>query len=159
MYTTMEEWKLIEGYENYEVSSHGRVRNNKTGRILKPKIHHDGYLRIGIYKNNIQKFYQIHRLVGSAFIPNLENKPQIDHIDNNPENNSVYNLRWVTYHENNVRRECIVNAKCIYYVKKKDIYQITYHCNGIRHGGYSKTLEEAEAVLANWKTMYPHNII
>lgn len=57
----------------------------------------DGYRKFG-FKN---KRYYIHRIVAETFIPNPDNKPYIDHIDRNPSNNNVENLRWVTVSENN----------------------------------------------------------
>lgn len=60
-----------------------------------------GYRFIGY---NYQRF-SVHRLVAETFIPNPENKPEVDHIDRNPNNNSVSNLRWVTVQENNNNRK------------------------------------------------------
>ena len=90
-----EVWKDIKNYEGcYQVSNLGRVRNKI--KILSPQISNCGYLRI-MLKN---KHYSIHRLVAEAFIPNLENKPQVNHIDGNKTNNYVTNLEWVTASEN-----------------------------------------------------------
>jgi len=90
----IEYWRLIDGYSNYEVSSHGRVRNNQTDRIFVPQIVTLGYLNVTLCKGGNQKVYYIHRLVASAFLPNLENKPCVDHIDNNKQNNHLNNIRW-----------------------------------------------------------------
>ncbi len=97
----MEEYKIIEGFENYSVSKYGNVKNNKTGKIIKPILNHNGYYRVGLWKNGDGKKFKVHRLVGNAFIPNPKNKPQIDHIDNIKTNNNVNNLRWCTNSENN----------------------------------------------------------
>lgn len=90
--------------ELYEVSDLGDVRRIKTGRILKPSIDKAGYKRVNLSRigetKAIVKVYKVHRLVAMAFIPNPENKPQIDHIDGNPRNNAVPNLRWATASEN-----------------------------------------------------------
>ena len=99
----MEEWRSIADYPNYEISSFGNVRNVETGRILKPeKV--NGYYRIQLHKNGVPRVFRIHRLVATAFIPNPENKPFIDHKDHNRTNNMVENLRWATGHENNGNR-------------------------------------------------------
>lgn len=105
-----EEWRWIKGYEGlYEVSNLGNIRSwikagrggtsmRRSPRIRKHLIHKDGYHYIGLGDKN----YQVHRLVAEAFIPNLENKPQVDHIDTDPSNNRADNLRWATQSENNL---------------------------------------------------------
>ncbi len=96
-------WKTIDEFENYEVSNLGKVRNKTTGRILKPTCR-GGYQIIGLCKNSKGKTTPIHRLVALAFIPNPENKPQVNHIDKNRSNNIVSNLEWNTALENNTHR-------------------------------------------------------
>ena len=92
-------WKPIKGYEGlYMVSNWGRVKSIKFGkeRILKPVTNSSGYLLVGLYKNNIEKKYSVHRLVAEAFIPNPYNLPQLNHRDENKLNNNVDNLEWCT---------------------------------------------------------------
>jgi uncharacterized protein (UPF0248 family) len=97
-----EEWKYIEDFENYEVSNLGKVRNSKTGRILKT-CSQNGYVVAGLCKTKV-KTIPIHRLVAKAFIPNPENKAHVNHIDKNPLNNNVTNLEWNTPLENNLHK-------------------------------------------------------
>ncbi len=99
-----EGWLPVLNYEGlYEVSNLGRVRpakpRYKDVPILKTRICR-GYERVTIYKNGKRKDFQVHRLVADAFIPNPDNKPQVNHIDGNKLNNVVENLEWVTRSEN-----------------------------------------------------------
>jgi hypothetical protein len=98
----MEVWRYIDGYDKYAVSSFGNIKNVKTGRILKPMLSKKGYHRIDLSnKNNKRRrSVSIHRVVASMFIPNLDNKPLIGHINNDKSDNSILNLRWCTNQEN-----------------------------------------------------------
>lgn len=76
---SLEIFKDIDGYKNYQVTSWGRVFNKETGRFLKPQVHDKGYLRIDLYdEDGNRKHFKIHRLVAEAFIPNTECKPLCD---------------------------------------------------------------------------------
>ncbi len=97
-------WRSIDGYANYEVSSHGRVRNATTARILKPNIQNRGYYQARLCKDGKQKKFSIHRLVAQEFIDNPDSKQVVDHIDHNPANNCVENLRWASGKENQGNR-------------------------------------------------------
>lgn len=94
----MEIWKEIVGYENYQVSSLGKVKNSNN-LILKPCLN-GNYYRHGFSKNNKSKQMKLHRLIAIAFIPNPENLPCINHIDGNKLNNSIENLEWCTHRNN-----------------------------------------------------------
>lgn len=97
----IEIWKDIIGYENkYQISNIGNVRNSKLKHI-ESIISNTGYVRIGL-RNQGKKLFLVHRLVAIAFIPNLENKPHINHIDGNKLNNTIINLEWVTQSENEI---------------------------------------------------------
>ena len=108
----MEEWRDIQGYEGkYQVSNKGRVKalswrkcgtgNNQKEHILK-ESETRGYKRVTLSKDGVMKTFSVHKLVAEAFIPNLENKPQIDHINTIRNDNRVENLKWVSAKENNL---------------------------------------------------------
>jgi hypothetical protein len=97
-----EEWKSIEDFPLYEVSTLGRVRS-LFGKMPKPRkfsIIKQGYRQLPLSKNGSQKFFLVHRLVAAAFLPNPEGKPDVNHKDGNKANNRLCNLEWVTSNEN-----------------------------------------------------------
>lgn len=114
-FTSDEEWRPVIGFPDYEVSNFGRVRSKSRyrrwlgglrfieGQIIKPYSNkkRGGYQVVMLYGECCKgSRRQVHRLVAQAFIPNPENKPQINHIDCDPTNNHVDNLEWVTPKEN-----------------------------------------------------------
>ena len=96
----VETFVKIEGFENYEVSNLGKVRNIKSGIMLKPWITKDGYLRHCLYGHDKRKNLLLHRIIATAFIDNPGKKPQVNHIDENKLNNDLSNLEWCTEREN-----------------------------------------------------------
>lgn len=98
----MEEWRMIKGWERYEVSNKGRVRNVETCQILKARPDKEGYMMLTFSIDCKRATKKVHRLVTEAFIPNPDNKPQVNHIDGNKANNSVGNLEWCTSSENHI---------------------------------------------------------
>jgi hypothetical protein len=94
-------WKTIDGYENYQVSNLGNVKNLKTNKILK-KGNSRGYVCQVLSKNNIHKTFKNHRLVAQAFINNNQNKLFVNHINGIKTDNRVENLQWCTAKENTI---------------------------------------------------------
>jgi hypothetical protein len=87
-------FRAIDGFVNYEVSTHGRVRNSKSGRILKPGLNSPGYYYVILSQDGKKTTCQIHRVVAETFINNPNNYETVDHIDKNRVNNNYLNLRW-----------------------------------------------------------------
>lgn len=98
----MEVWKTIPGYEGrYEVSSLGNIKSiNFAGhgknRILKKCLNADGYEVTTLSKDGVPKFTLVHRLVAQVFVPNPNNLPFINHINENRSDNRAENLEWCT---------------------------------------------------------------
>jgi hypothetical protein len=96
-------WKDVKGYKGrYKVSNYGRVKSCHENKciFLKNADNGKGYIRINLFKNSKSEYFSMQRLVALTFIPNPYNKPCVNHIDNNPSNNNVSNLEWVTPKEN-----------------------------------------------------------
>ena len=94
-------WKDIPGYEGrYKISNYGKVWSNFKKDFMSISVDKDGYSRVALFKDGKQKQLQVHRLVALTFIPNPENKPEVNHKDRNKSNNNVENLEWVTQSEN-----------------------------------------------------------
>lgn len=116
-----DEYKNIAGYDDYYIVYNNGIiksldryvcrksKNNKSnkhfikGRVLKHIINNKGYHLVNLYKDGVGKHYLVSRLVASAFIPNPNNYPEVDHINENKNDNSVNNLRWCTRQFNNTR--------------------------------------------------------
>jgi hypothetical protein len=145
----MEEiWKQIENYENYSVSSLGQVRNDDTKKILKGCNGTHKRLVVNLCKNGIVKQFLIYRLVAFAFIPNPAEKSDIDHIDNNPSNNRIENLRWATRQENlrntRIKSTNTSGIKGISWDKSRQKWETYIQIDGIKvHIGRFNTIEEA----------------
>lgn len=121
-------WKDIDGYKGiYQVNSIGVVKRikaprggrSRVGKILKPSIV-EGYYMIHLCADNKHKQINVHRLVAQSFIPNPNNKPQVNHKDCNKLNNSIDNLEWVTYKENS--HHAIRNNRYVWQKKKYTLH-------------------------------------
>jgi hypothetical protein len=104
-----EEWRFVVGYDGlYEVSSSGKVKPKKRagskGSLLTPQEDR-GYLRVVLSKKGVSRYVGVHRLVAAAFIDNPDNKPEVNHLDGNRQNNHYTNLAWCTREENEYHKK------------------------------------------------------
>jgi hypothetical protein len=113
-----EEWRDIEGYEGfYKISNLGRLLILSKNKIKKQVINSEGYAYVTISKNDIKKCFTVHRLVAKAFIPNPENKEQVNHKNKVRSDNRMENLEWNTIKENSIHRDN-TNKKLLIYDKE-----------------------------------------
>jgi hypothetical protein len=144
----MEEFKKIDEFDNYSVSNFGRVINDKTGRIIKAVKDSYGYLIVCLYKNKIPKNFKIHRLIGIAFIENVNDCETIDHVNRNRLDNRLDNLRWANHSQNSSNRGKQQNTSSqfigVYFNKASNKWKshITIN-NKQNHLGYFNTELEA----------------
>lgn len=108
-------WKDIPDFAKYEVSDTGLIRNKGSQQIRVPDVNSRGYDRLRVQKKNEYVRIMVHRAVAKAFIPNPFNKPCVDHIDGNPRNNNLSNLRWTTHSENMLNTKMKKNKTITHY--------------------------------------------
>jgi hypothetical protein len=99
----MEEWKRCKEIDTYEVSNTGKIRNRRTGRVMRTTINAQGYECIQLHKNGQYYSRRLHRLIADAFYDGEHDGLDVDHIDGNKLNNNVENLEWCTRKENTIR--------------------------------------------------------
>jgi len=129
----LELWMPVIGYEgDYEVSDGGNLASLKHGgrRLLSTNSRIEVYPSVGLSLNGKPTTFLIHRLVALSFVENLEGKPDINHIDGNPENNRAENLEWCTPAENSAHavRIGLIDTKgekcCASKLTEKDVLKI-----------------------------------
>jgi len=100
----MEEWRDIIGFDNYQISNTGRVKNINTNKIKSLVTNKRGYVYISLWEDNKMTNIRLHRLVALNFIPypkeHYDGKYEVNHKDDNKLNNEVSNLEWVTRSQN-----------------------------------------------------------
>ena len=109
--------RVVKNYEGlYAVTSCGKIWSYRRQKFLKPKCDKDGYFDVSLCKNGKQKTFKIHRLVAEAYIPNIDNLPQVNHKDECKTNNCLQNLEWCDAKYNNnygTRNEKAANSNKI----------------------------------------------
>jgi len=137
----------IVGYNNYLIYPDGKVYSKKRKKYLSLGKDKNGYELVTLCKNNTCKSFRFHRILAQHYIPNPENKTQIDHINRDTSDNRVENLRWVSHSENNINRKCCnkTGHKHITKVYHKDKINYSYRVNPIKRNktkiGTNKTFK------------------
>jgi hypothetical protein len=141
----------IDGFQNYEVSNYGNVRNRINNRILKPIVNKkNGYCVVNLYGNDHNmKIKRLHILVLNAFENNKQQKEYVDHIDNIRTNNCLFNLRFATKSENQYNQKLSSKYTCGYkgvtYNTMREQWCAYIYLNDKRnHIGYFDNIEDAK---------------
>lgn len=156
-------WKDVINYEGvYRVSNFGRVKRYfyhsgngeyvQRHRLIKNILAKNGYFNITLIKNGLKRPIGVHRLVAQAFIPNQDNKPQVNHINKDRGDNRIENLEWVTHRENISHAYNLKDTKSSFmgvgYVgHRKNKWVALIHVNGrnIKIGYFDTDIEAAKA--------------
>ena len=152
--TNSEQWASINYYKNYQVSWWGRVRNAKTGRILKSSVSSSGYPKVDLYKKGIPKTHNTHQIVAREWVLNPEGKMCVDHIDGSKTNNHYENLRWARTTENNRNTKNRTDGSSVFkgvsYLPKSKKWLVHIGIDGkTKHlGHFTNEREAAEAYNA-----------
>lgn len=138
-------WADIKDYEGlYQVSNQGRVKSlsngkNRKEKILKPHDNGTKHLSVALSKNNKKTIFKVHRLVATAFIPNPNNFPVINHKDNNPFNNCDENLEWCTQ-KYNIR---FSKSKKVGQFKNDQLIRIFFAIRDVENYGFHRSAVSA----------------
>ena len=158
----LEIWKPIPNYEEYEVSTFGRVKRlaydkpvcggsfqHCNERILSPQLRKNGYQTVMLSKKGVIKSFLIHRLVAITFIPNPDNLQQVNHKDENPSNNCVNNLEWCDqkYNSNYGTSKSRIASKLKNGLLSKPVQQ--YSTDGIFVREYTSAMEASRKLGLN----------
>ena len=144
-----EVWKVIPKFQRYMVSNLSRVMNSKRGNMMTPSPNNKRYLMVTLSNNGRQASKCVHILVAEAFLENPEHLPEVDHIDGDPKNNRVSNLRWCTSSQNKANRKGWGKSKCkgVCWDKKAGKLKSQIQVAGINyHLGYYESEAEASCV-------------
>lgn len=147
---TKEIWKDIKGFEGlYQISNYGRVWSCRRGNYKVPDANNFGYLRIQLSVKKKHYRFFIHRLVAETFLPNPENKTQVNHKDCDKTNNYVGNLEWTTPSEN--MNHAYINGRCTGCFMRKP-YKLTYRDGRVQY--FTSIVDVAAMVGCSKNALY-----
>jgi hypothetical protein len=149
MYMELENFQDIIDFPNYMINENGDIYSKYKKKLLKPRLTKPGYIALILRKNKKSIHKTIHRLLGLQYLPNPDNKPCIDHKNRNRVDNSLTNLRWVSYNENAKNKASKQNSTSRFIgvrktLNKKKPYRVETTYQGKKyHIGYYEIEEEA----------------
>ena len=146
-----ETWKQVIGYDMYQVSNLGRIRNKNTGKVLKPAYQPSGYTIVCLRKDGKNNTEPVRIIVMNAFNPiDNSNKYDIIHIDNDKTNNTVDNLKWVTRKYNMANNNSVsTELKCLKYMIANNVDKAIRDWNNMLLAGKSVNSISIERAIQN----------
>lgn len=138
----MEIWRDLKGHEQYSVSSRGRIKNKKTGRVYVGSVNNHGYVRFDLCENGKRFVVAAHRAVAETFLQPSPGRGYVNHKDGDKTNNSIDNLEWCTPKENSVHAYTILgrqahNKKAVKCIETGVVYESAMEAErktGIKNG-------------------------
>jgi len=157
-----EEWRDIIGYEGkYQISNLGNVKSfiKRKPIILKPSIHFKYKVVHLFIESKNRKAFSLHGLTATAFIPNPDNKPEVNHIDGIKTHNWVWNLEWATRAENTQHAidtglQKFTDEKISKYLVSRGCKPISVHINNEFIGIFERKTDVAKLLSRNPTTVY-----
>lgn len=158
-------WIAVPDYPNYEISEYGDVKSFRNNVMVSTRLDEGGYSCVSLWDRVHKKSIKarVHRLVASAFISNIEEKPQVNHIDGIKENNHYSNLEWVTNDENQKHRAengLVFRRRVVQYDKEGNYIQ-TFESltqaalqTGLRKGNISNVCSGRKKTLGGYVWRY-----
>jgi len=151
-------YKIYKDYENYHIHENGDIFSLNIGNILKPRDAGKRYKMITLCNNQNRQQIYVHRLIGLLFLPNPENKPEIDHINRNRSDNRVENLRWATkseqQHNQGISKDNTSGVKGVGYCKTHKKWVARLMVNTKDHKKRFESKEEAIAYRRELEIKY-----
>ena len=98
--TPSEQWKTIDEFPAYSVSDQGRIKSNKTDKVMSLQDQNKGYVVVNLINEYGLKRVLVHRIVAKAFHPNPDNLPQVNHLNTDKTDNRAINVEWTTQSDN-----------------------------------------------------------
>ena len=153
------DYAKFKDYEDYIVFMNGKIYSLKRNRFLKPNLDKStGYYRVELTKNKIGKKFRLHRILAICFLKNPDNLPTIDHIDINPQNNNLSNLRWSSSRlqniNKNIQKSNKTGVKGVCFDKSRNCYVAKYSINykDFQKSFSANKYPNAKQLAIDWRT-------